>query len=250
MKRSFIFLVVVGACSFAAAQSANDDCAEAIDVSDGGSFPFDTTLATTDGEVPCGAMGNDVWFTFHALSDGTLTVDTCDSDYDTVVAIYGLYGPEVAVAAHLVSGMFLPAMMIVFSGPVSACVDTYVNVGESYLIQVGGFDAETGTGTLNVGISLPRFIRGDVNGNGQFQALIDSLHLLNFFFIPGSPGIPCEDAADADGNGTLNGLVDSLLILSVGFIPGTPPLPPPFPRCGPGLLLLGCETPALPPFCQ
>ena len=53
MKSVLAAVVVLGLCSTAAAQPANDDCAEAIDVGAGGSFLFDTTLATTDGEVPC-----------------------------------------------------------------------------------------------------------------------------------------------------------------------------------------------------
>ncbi len=76
------------------------------------------------------------------------------------------------------------------------------------------------------------FIRGDVDGNGAFSALVDSLFALNFGFVPGSPTPPCLATADADGNDSFNPLVDGLFMLNFGFVPGAPPIPPPFPNCG------------------
>ena len=76
------------------------------------------------------------------------------------------------------------------------------------------------------------FIRGDVDGNGAFSALIDSLFALNFGFVPGSPAPPCLTTADADGDDSFNPLVDGLFMLNFGFVPGAPPIPPPFPNCG------------------
>ena len=90
-----------------------------------------------------------------------------------------------------------------------------------------------------------QFMRGDVDGNGVTNALIDALFLLEWQFVSGeSP--PCEDAADVDDNGALLALTDALVLLQWGFTGGTtPPSPGPF-DCGFDLTdendELGCET--------
>ncbi len=101
---------------------------------------------------------------------------------------------------------------------------------------------ETLGGTISI-VAGSTFIRGDTNANSVFNALLDALFLLEAGFIPGSPQPPCNDAADADGGGSINALADGLAILNVGFVAGAPPLPPPFPECGPGAEVLGCDSP-------
>lgn len=91
------------------------------------------------------------------------------------------------------------------------------------------------------------FIRGDVDGDGVLIGLADSLYVLFFQFVSGSPPPPCMEAADVDGNGTFSGLLEGLYLLTQVFAMGPPP-PPPYPRCGPdpdpatslGCVLSGC----------
>lgn len=89
---------------------------------------------------------------------------------------------------------------------------------------------------------LPQFfIRGDVDGSGFFNGLIDGLFLLAFQFS-GGPVPPCLEAADGDGNDIVNGLVDALYLLNAQFSGGAPP-PPPFPDCGTDdNYTLGCDV--------
>ena len=94
----------------------------------------------------------------------------------------------------------------------------------------------------------PGFLRGDANGDGAFDGLLDAIFLLEFQFLMGSAP-PCFDAADADDDGMVNGVVDSLRILNFQFIPGS--LPPPFPgpfACGgdPTLDELDCDDSSCP----
>ena len=65
--------------------------------------------------------------------------------------------------------------------------------------------------TWNYIPSNPSFIRGDADGNGIFNTLVDMLFLLNAGFIPGTSQPTCLAAADVDGNRTLNFLVDACL---------------------------------------
>lgn len=78
---------------------------------------------------------------------------------------------------------------------------------------------------------IPRFSRGDTNGDGSVN-VADAITLLGYLF-PSSSGpnsIPCLDSADADDAGGVN-LADAIAILSALF--GTPPIPlaPPV-QCG------------------
>lgn len=114
-------------------------------------------------------------------------------------------------------------------------------------IVFGGFSTDDATGIISItGITSSTkyevqgpdsggpsidFIRGDVDGNGVLNALVDSLYLLAFGFQGGPPPI-CLEAADVDGNSDLNALVDVVYLLLFGFMAGPPP-PPPFPLCGP-----------------
>ena len=94
----------------------------------------------------------------------------------------------------------------------------------------------------------PEFLRGDVNGDGSVNAIVDSVFLLFYQFLDG-PAPPCLDAADVDDDGTINGLADALFLLGWGHMPGAspPPAPGPF-DCGPDPTRdpLGCEVA---PFC-
>ena len=87
------------------------------------------------------------------------------------------------------------------------------------------------------------FIRGDVDSDGVFNGLLDSLFLLNHVFLPGTLAPTCLESADVDGDGLVNGLEDAMYALSCQFAGG--PCPPgPFPDCDldpDAANSLGCE---------
>ena len=76
------------------------------------------------------------------------------------------------------------------------------------------------------------FLRGDVDGNGFANALLDALHLLEFGFVQGDDP-PCMEAADVDDNGSVSVLVDSIMLLNWGFNGGDVPADPGPEVCGP-----------------
>ncbi len=74
------------------------------------------------------------------------------------------------------------------------------------------------------------FRRGDVNGDGTFDAIAEAIFLSEALFGGGTaPG--CLDSADVNDDGTLD-VTDILLVLAAGFDPAPPALPAPFPACG------------------
>ena len=92
------------------------------------------------------------------------------------------------------------------------------------------FAGETGSVIWTPPPEFP-YLRGDTNGDGTFNPLVDAVFLLGWGFVPGSLEPPCHDAADANDDGALDPLVDTLYILGAGFVPGSPPVPPPHPEC-------------------
>ncbi len=76
---------------------ANDDCGDALPISEGPT-DFETVAATTDGPAhpSCqfdGQTYNDIWYNHIATCSGTLTVTTCENlggsaDYDTDLVAY------------------------------------------------------------------------------------------------------------------------------------------------------------------
>lgn len=129
-----------------AVPQTNDDCRAALPAGKG-SFAFNTWSATTDGPASnsCGIpmVGNDIWYCLYIECDGVLTVDTCDSDFDTVLVLYNdcracppTTAEEVACsddACGRQSRITLPA-----------------RAGEEYLIRVGGYLGDRGSGALRI----------------------------------------------------------------------------------------------------
>ncbi len=125
----------------------------------------------------------------------------------------------------------------------------------SWTLDVEDTFPSSGGGTLDswcvriLNEAQSQFIRGDVNGDGTFNGLVDGVAALNYQFTPGSTPPPCMKAADADDNGTFNGLIDGAVCLNFQFVPGSPPPPPPYPGCGPDPTTedpeLSCELPPI-----
>lgn len=102
---------------------------------------FDNTGAITDGPGAC-AIGQDIWFRYTATCSGVLTVETCDSTFDSAVAVY-------------LNGGCPNPTQILGGCSSAACGDdgsAEVVVAETadLLIRVGGDGAAVGKGTLYI----------------------------------------------------------------------------------------------------
>jgi hypothetical protein len=122
----------------------SDSCSSAPSISGGGQFAVDTIGATgPDADPSCGNMGADVWFEWTALSTGDVLMELCGSDYDCVLALWDGSGCPVQVLACNDDSCGLQSQISV---PVVA--------GNPYMVQVGGWNGDTGTGTLTVSIAV------------------------------------------------------------------------------------------------
>lgn len=141
---------------------ANDFCqfAEPIDL--GEDFMFESIGATTDGpdhpgNGACFGFGditvqNDIWYTFTSPITGTVEWSTCDQiSFDSRMAIYnpGSACPPVDGDLYACnddgSGCSNFTSRVIFD----------VEQGETYLLRLGGFGGETGSGTFDLVEIIP-----------------------------------------------------------------------------------------------
>src|SRR5882672_8781757 len=69
----------------------NDTCSGAIAMTAGTTYTLNTAGATSTGDPTptCQpSFGNGVWYTFTPSTSGAITISTCGSDFDTVLAVY------------------------------------------------------------------------------------------------------------------------------------------------------------------
>jgi hypothetical protein len=131
------------------AQIENDNCAQAIPITDG-TYLGSNVGATDDGDAPgcpSGSASPDVWYLYTATCDGLLEVDTCGSSLDTNLSIQepGCSGVEVACNEDACGWQ--------------SHVTTRVAAGEQLLIRVAGWNGETGPFELHVSCGLPPVVR-------------------------------------------------------------------------------------------
>ncbi|MFO0826944.1 MAG: M12 family metallo-peptidase [Phycisphaerales bacterium] len=129
----------------------NDECGNATEIGTG-TFPFDTTFATTGTELVSGtcaggadtAFNKDIWYLLTVPCTGNTTISTCSAaSFDTRIAVYTQTCPN--------SG----DTPIACSDNVAGCAGNTSTItlaafaGDKYLIRVGGASGG-GTGTLTV----------------------------------------------------------------------------------------------------
>ncbi|MEM9834922.1 MAG: T9SS type A sorting domain-containing protein [Bacteroidota bacterium] len=143
---------------------ANDLCANAIEVFEGTNQMFTTVNAMTDGPdhedsgTGAGCFGfnsltvaQDIWYTFTPPADGTYQWTTCGTiDYDSRMAVYAPGSSCPPAPGDLLfcnddgAGVECPAEQ--FHSELFFDVDA----GETYILRLGGFNTESGTGTFNL----------------------------------------------------------------------------------------------------
>ena len=74
---------------------------------------------------------------------------------------------------------------------------------------------------------IPRFVRGDLDGNGRIS-LGDPIGILSFLFI--GEELSCREAGDVDDDGRIR-VTDAVRLLTFLFLESSPPATP-FPACG------------------
>lgn len=148
MTRSICLFVLALPAILANAQTSNDDCSNAVEILFGNTT-FSTVKATDDGPglpAECNegfgnGFGSDIWFTLTADQSDGIVVSTCDTaDFDTRLALYTECDGDLIACSDDGAGCGGYTSRMTFDGI----------QGETYLLRVGGFDNERGTGTVSV----------------------------------------------------------------------------------------------------
>jgi hypothetical protein len=123
----------------------NDLCANAISISDGDTAFETNELSGTQGQDTCGTFTRDIWYIYTATCTGDVTFNTCDSNFDTELAVYDSTDCSAVVSSD--TGLL-------------ECNDDFCELqsqvtvpvvsGEEYLVRVGGYDDDYGSGTLSI----------------------------------------------------------------------------------------------------
>ncbi len=153
--------------------AANDTCATAIPVGDG-IRAFSTLSVTTDPtgtnpECSFGEIGKDIWYVYNSPVNSRVTVDTCDSEFDTRIAVYpgGTCPPAAGPLACSDDACGSPDGL-------QSRLSFDASAGQDYLIRVGGgplpggYLTATGVGNLHIvseGLETIIFSDGFESGN-------------------------------------------------------------------------------------
>ncbi len=173
----------------------NDDCSNAIEIVEGGlPVDFNTINATTDGPDDCGVDGgptsNDIWFRYQALNVRQVTVSLCGGDYDTHLAVYdgGTCDPFPTLLDCNNDTIACPAFR-------NSQVTFLSVAGREYLIRVGGFSLDSGTGTMTV---TARVTPGIADNCSNAVVIVEGDPAVNFSTIDATTDGPF-DCLDDNG---------------------------------------------------
>ena len=119
----------------------NDDCNNAQQIGNVTNLPFDTTNATYDGSGYY-ITYNNIWYCYRAPCAGDVTVSLCGSSYDTKLVVY------LACACY-------PGLTEFWEISDDYCgsqseVTFWSPTGIHYLIEIGGYEGESGPGVLTI----------------------------------------------------------------------------------------------------
>ncbi|MCH9033456.1 MAG: hypothetical protein IID42_03010, partial [Planctomycetes bacterium] len=142
-----------------------DDCNAPSSVNEG-TFSFSNLGADTDGPAgACAAKGADVWIDYVPTCTGTATIDTCGSNFDTVLEAFD--GCSCDPLGTLLgcndddSGECGGTLQSSLSFPVTA--------GQCIKVRISGFGGAEGTGTLHIGCTVCSEPGSCEMGNGGFE---------------------------------------------------------------------------------
>jgi len=142
-----------GLCADTACPGAGDECDGAL-VAQLGQNAYETNSATPSSPEPDETMcegtymnwanSQDIWFAWTAEFSGSAHFTTCDSSsYDTSMAVYeGTCSNQVACNGDDNGENGCQSYY--------SAVDVNVSAGETYYIRIGGWEGDTGTGTLTI----------------------------------------------------------------------------------------------------
>jgi len=123
----------------------NDTCANATRILQDGTYNADTTLAGQEGSSTCEfAAAGDVYWLFTSPTTGTATINTCGSDFDTVLSIHS--GCPATTANQITCN----DQSLSCSNVNNSFLSFNATQGTTYIVRVVGWNGLRGNVVLNV----------------------------------------------------------------------------------------------------
>ncbi len=156
-------------CSSTCVTETANACADAALINEG-TWAFNTSGATTDGpsHAACaesgdgGATVNDIWFQYIPTCTGQMTIDLCDSTYDTDLVVYDSCTCPTNSSTLLACNDDADCALQYRS----RLTNVSVTQGNCYLIRVGGWRNAGDEGPGNMTLSISGGTCNDLCGNG------------------------------------------------------------------------------------
>lgn len=186
----------MGDCFEVSCPPENEECDAFLPITGGSAaIPFNTAGAVVGTGEPltnCGGIMQDIWFSYEVPCNGTVTVSTLGSSFDTVLAIYG--PEEVCPPTCPPASPDGDYTELACSAETPAGLDSYLvlpaSAGQCLLIRVGGkADAMPtgGVGILNVDC-IESGMGACCHGNLTCEVLMEAeCNASGDFFTPGQP---------------------------------------------------------------
>jgi hypothetical protein len=174
---------------------SNNACSTPTTLTSGSTYTFSNCKATTDGPSisSCsGHMVNDVWYVFTPAITGSLKLDTCGSNFDTILSIYPGASCPGANASEFACNDDAGV-----AGPCPGGRTSYLSYsvlgGFPCLVRVGGYNTTSPTGDGVLHVNFVSNFRCDWNQSGGLSVQ-DIFDFLSSWFAGNG---------DFDLNGTL-----------------------------------------------
>lgn len=186
MVRSICLFIVILTSSNTFAQWPGDDCDYAMTAFEGQNY-FDTLGASASTPLPDESQCSgtylgwnsttpDVWMQFTPTYSGTYLFSTCDfNSYDTSIVLYeGNCNKLNQISCNGDSDISNPDCQNYYS-----TIETTLNQGINYFIRIGGFEGDSGSGTLLITAANPNgptiwYVNENANGLGTGSSWNDA----------------------------------------------------------------------------
>jgi hypothetical protein len=141
-----VLTLLLSTASLTMGAPVNDNCSNAKSIGNVTNLPFDTRNATSDGPRHYMTSPN-IWYCYTATCTGQVTVDLCGSSYDTKLAVYE--GCRCNPSEN---------DLLEFNDDtcgVQSQVQFNATAGDTFLIEVGGYESSTGQGVISISCDGP-----------------------------------------------------------------------------------------------
>jgi len=161
--------------------SPSNGACDTASIAQNGSTPFSTLCAPVNSAADCVGSSNSpaAWFDYTATCDGTVTIDTCGSTFDTVLSVFT--GGCSALRALACNDDAAPSDGARCPNATDSKVSFEASNHSTYRVRITGYNGASGTGVMHIECSAPPACPCDWNRSGALNSQ-DFFDFITSFF--------------------------------------------------------------------